>query len=233
MTLQQYIENIKLLLTGGVLQLEIPDESLAQIVNLSLVEIRRFIDTAEIITVPFSPCIDLTDFKCSSISNIYRTDGFNGTGENMSDPMYAQQWMIYSSGGSMYNLQNYLLNYMAYNTFSQIRNTTSTDLNYKLDKKNNKLYINISYNVPKMITIEYVPIYDKVEEITSEYWIDILQRLALAKTKIVLGRIRSKYKQANAQWSLDGETLLAEGNEEYNTLMEYLNTNSTIFYPVD
>lgn len=149
------------------------------------------------------------------------------------DPMYAQRWAIFSNGGGMYNLQNYLLNYMSYSTLLQLRNTTSTDLDFKEDKDAKKLYINVGYDVPKYITLEYVPIYEDVSEITSDYWVDILQRLSLAMTKIILGRIRSRYKQSSALWEQDGETMLAEGNEEINTLREILRNNSTLFYPVD
>jgi hypothetical protein len=74
-----------------------------------------------------------------------------------------------------------------------MRNTTSTDLAFRYDKASNKLYINIASNNPITITIEYVPRYDSVEEVVSDYWIDILMKLALAITKITVGRIRSRY----------------------------------------
>lgn len=234
MTLQDYIEAVKLQLTGGLLELEIPDDTLGKVVMKSLKEIQRYIDSTTFITIPFANVIDLNGFKCSAIVNVYRSQAFNSADKNaLSDPMYAQQWMIYSTSGSMYNLQNYILNYAAYNTLSQIRNTTSTDLIYKIDRLNNKLYINTAYNNPGTITLEYVPIFDNVEQVTSDYWIDILEKLSVAHTKIILGRIRSKYKQSNALWSLDGDQLLAEGTEELKALRESLEANSTVFFPVD
>lgn len=77
--------------------------------------------------------------------------------------------MAFSSGGTMYNLQNYLLNYMSYNTLLQMRNTTTTDLAFKEDKDKKQLYINVGYDAPKYITLEYVPIYEDVAEVTSDY----------------------------------------------------------------
>ena len=234
MTLQDYVEEIKLSLTGGLLELEIPDDTLGKVVMKSLRKIQKYIDTTTFITIPFANVIDLNGFKCSSIVNVYRNQTFNSTNENaLSDPMYAQQWMIYSTSGSMYNLQNYVLNYAAYNTMSQIRNTTSTDLIYKIDKLNNKLMINSAYNKPDYITLEFVPLFDDVEQVTSDYWIDILERMSLAQTKIILGRIRSKYKQSNALWTLDGDQLLEEGNAELTALMESLEANASVFFPVD
>lgn len=236
MKMQEFVEDIKWQLTGGLLELEIPDTSIEKAVNLALKEIQRYIDSTTFVTVPYADVIDLKGFqdvKCSAITGVYRTEGYAGTANNLSDPMYAQQWLIFSNYGSMYNLQNYMLNYMAYNTVSQIRNTTSTDLDYKIDKVKEKLYINIAYNKPTKITLEYIPIFQDVSEVTSDYWIDIIKRMATAHTKIVLGRIRSKYKQSNALWTLDGDQLLAEGNAELEKLRDTLEANSTIFFPED
>lgn len=152
--------------------------------------------------------------------------------------------MAFSSGGTMYNLSNYVLNYLAYNTLLQMKNTLSTEMDFKEilhdrghDLKNptdkHLLYVNSSYDRPVYITIEYVPAYTDVEQITSDYWVDILKRLAVAHVKIALGRIRSKYTQSNALWGLDGATLLQEGNEELKELREILRVNSTLFFPKD
>lgn len=237
MKLSEYIEEIKLELTGGILELELPDESIGNVVKKAFREIQRYIDSTKLVTVPFASCIDLTDFKCSSITRIYRTEGYTGDSSSIDnstvDPMYAQRWMAFSSGGTMYNLNDYMLNYMSYNTMLQLRNTTTTDLSFKEDKAAQKLYVNVGYDTPKSITIEYVPIFQDVSEITSDYWIDILQRMALAMTKIVLGRIRSRYTQSNALWTQDGDTMLNEGNAEINSIREILRTNSTLFYPID
>lgn len=237
MQLQNYIDEIKLELTGGLLELELPDTTIAQIVNKSLREVQKYIDIPKLITVPFASCIDLTDWKYDSIVKIYRTTGYNGGpdqgGELINDPMYMQQWMIYSNGGSMYNLDNYLMNFLSYNTLLQMRNTVSTDLSFKEDREAKKLYINSAYDQPKFITIEYIPVYESVEEIDDNYWTDIIERLSLAQTKIILGRIRSHVKQSNALWTLDGDTLLQEGNQELTELRQSLKDNMAFYYPID
>lgn len=248
MQLKNYIEEIKLELTGGVLELEITDNTLASIVNRALREVQRYIDIPKVVTVPFAYCIDLgpyTDkdgvehpgFKHSSIVKVYRVEGYNGnTGiesDVPNDPMYMQQWMIYSNGGSMYNLDNYVMNYLSYNTMLQMRNTLSTDMSFKEDKEGKKLYINCAYDAPKMITIEYIPVYDSVEEIEDDYWTDVIQKLSVALTKVTLGRIRSKFTQSNSLWTLDGETLLNEGNTELQEIRASLKDNMTFMYPID
>ena len=144
MTKQEYIDYIKMELTGGVLELEISDEIIGKYLDATLQELLRYLDSVSYITVPFASCIDLSDFPCSSVTNVYRTEGYTGDGgSNFQDgseidPMYAQSWMLFSNGGSYYSLSNYIYNYLAYNTLIQIRNTMSTELDH-LKKKPIKL----------------------------------------------------------------------------------------------
>ncbi|HHW90856.1 MAG TPA: hypothetical protein GX745_08160 [Clostridiales bacterium] len=237
MLLNEYVDDIKLALTGDLLDLEIEDATIARLVNKAFREVQKYIDIPKLVTVPFAPCIDLEGFKSNSITNVYRADSLMGNVEDndrlSNDPMYMQQWMIYSTGGSMYNLDNYIMNFLSYNTLMQIRNTISTDLSFREDKLDKKLYISSAYDVPKAITIEFIPVYDSVETVEDFYWIDIIQRMALAHTKIALGRIRSHVTQSNALWTLDGETLLNEGNEELKELRERLLDNMVFMLPVD
>jgi len=81
---------------------------------------------------------------------------------------------------------------------TRIKNTISTDMSFKEDKHNNKLYINENMSRPSEITIEYIPKITKVDDIKSDYWIDILIKISTALTKIVLGRIRTRFSQTNA-----------------------------------
>ena len=236
-TKQEYIDFIKLMLTGDVLELEISDAVIGKYVDLALQEVQRYIDETKLITVPFARCIDLTGFEHSAIVNVYRTQGFTGdttVGITTSDvdPMYAQTWAVFSSGGTMYNLQNYVMNYLSYNTLLQMRNTGSTDMTFKEDKHDNKLYINSAYSHPDAVTIEYIPIFKDVEMVTSDYWIDILKRMSLALVKVALGRIRNYSTQSNALWNID-QNILAEGNEELKELRETLRVNKNMMLPLD
>ena len=231
MTLQEYVDEIKLVLTGGVLTLEITDDTIAKTVNRTLKEIQRYIDTTKLVTVPFASCIDLTNFKHSSIVNVFPTSGVTSS-MTISDP-FAAQILVWSNGFSSYNLHEYLMNYLAYSQLAQISNNISTSLDFIEDKTDNRLYINQGSYSTSNVTIEYIPKYDNVEEITSDYWIDILYRMSLAYTKIILGRIRTRFTQSNALWTMDGETLLEEGNTELTTLQETLRVNKSMMNPVD
>lgn len=240
MTKQEYVDAIKLEITGGVLELEIPDETLGKVVDRALKEIQRYIDSTELMTVPYASCIDLKDAPISSIFRVYRTEGLNGDSSSKNggyqsavDPMYAQTWMAFTNGGTMYNLNDYLLNYLSYSTLMQMRNTTSTDMAWKQDHQASKLYINSGFDNPGYVTIEYVPIFKDVDQIKSDYWSDKLLRLAVAMTKQILGRIRTRFTSSSSLWTMDGETMLTEGNAELTAIRESLKANSQIILPID
>ena len=238
MTMQEVIAEIKLELTGYILDVEIDDTTIESVVKKSMRELERYWDETTLVTIPFSSCIDLANSeldlkeKVSTIVKVYRTDAIGETA-NMGDPAYMQQWMLFSNGGTMYNLNDYILNFSAWNTLLRIKNTMSTDLSFIEDKHNNKLYINHYLDTPSRITVEYIPKLTDIEAIKSEYWIDILIKMSTAMTKIVLGRIRTRFTQSNPLWTQDGEKLLEEGNSERKELLEILRTNSNLIYDID
>lgn len=241
MTNTQVREEVTLMLTGRLLELELEPNTLDSIIKSSLRELQRYITSTKIITIPFSRCIDLSDpaqtnnkqIYVSNVARVYRTQGYAGENTSMTtalDPLQVSQWQLISGMGNMRGFQDYTLNYAAWNTLLQMRNTSSTDLAYIFDRDSHKLYINIASNSPSSITVEYIPVYQDVSEITSDYWIDVLIRLAVAKTKIVAGRVRSRYTQSNAIWSQDGKDILAEGTAELQELRETLSANTALFY---
>lgn len=246
MDITAYRDEIRLRLTGNLLDLELDDVTIDRIIQSCLREIQRYICSTKLITIPFSKCIDLSKIKdeedkfikVSSVSRIYRAQGFSSDSSGSYttspvDPMQASQWQLISGTGNMAGFQDYVYNYGAYSTLLQIRNTTSTDLAFRYDKASNKLYINISSNTPANITVEYIPRYDNVDEITSDYWTDVLMRMCVATAKITVGRIRSRYTQSNAIWNQDGNTILEEGNSELNTLREQLQHDTQLCYGID
>jgi hypothetical protein len=109
----------------------------------------------------------------------------------------------------------------------------STDLSFKEDRHNNKLYINAANGSPRLVTIEYIPKLKSVEDIQSDYWKDILVKYCVALTKVVLGRIRTRFTQTNALWTQDGDKILEEGNTELKELRELLRLNSNMIYLID
>lgn len=238
MKLEDVLSEIKLELTGYLLEMEITDETLVSIVNKALRELTRYWDESHMLTIPYASCIDLDgdffDEKVSSIVKVYRTEGAGDSGgiSVVNDPVQMAQFAIFSNGGTMYNLNDYVMNYASWMTMYQIKNTMATDLAFKEDRHNKKLYIN-NYNAPSMVTVEYIPKLTSVDDIQSDYWIDILIKYCIALTKIVLGRIRTRFSQTNALWTQDGEKILEEGNSELKELREILRVNSNMNFLID
>ena len=135
--------------------------------------------------------------------------------------------------GNLYNFQDAMDNFLAWNTMLRIRNTTSTDLVHIFDEHDQKLYINTSTNLPSQITIAYIPTYTDIEQIKDDYWLDNLMQMCIALTKIAVGRIRTRYTQSNALWTQDGDKILQEGLEEYKQLQDYLKENMNLVYGID
>ena len=238
MTAEAYLDEVKLKVTGGVLELEIDDSSLQKILNSAFRELQRYITETRLITIPYTKsCISLAEYNVNSVANVYRAEGYmmsdSVEGNQWTDPMYMAGWQTISGSGLLYNANNITYNLGAWNTALQIRNTLSTDLAYTYDRTTQNLYVNTAFDNPKFLTIEYIPRFNSVEEIKSDYWIDVLCRLTAALTKVTIGRVRSKYSHTNAPWTLDGETMLSEGNEELNAIREHLVTNTQLIYPRD
>lgn len=238
MKLTEYIDYIKFALTADVLELEISDETIGKAVTNALQEIQRHTNEFRLVEKDYQNCIDMSDVDYYAVAHVYRTktimNNSSDGGKEPIDPMYLQFWTSFGLGMT-YTLNQYLLNYASYSEMQQIRNTLSTDMYIKCteDRQNKKLYINQSMGNPGRVVIEYIPLYHSVEDVMDEYWIDYLKRLSLAMVKTILGRLRTYAKQSNALINLDGETLLAEGNEELKTIREELTSNDDYFFPID
>ncbi len=236
MQLADIREEIKLKLFGYVLESEITDETIDAIIFSCIRELNRYYDNVILMTIPFTRCIDLTEYNVSSVKGVYRAEGFVSTNEKQGgvvDPTLMAQYQLLGNVGNMARYNDAMYAYASWNTMMQIRNTLSTDLAFRYDKQSNKLYINISGGEPTTITISYIPKLVNPEDITSDYWIDVLVRLCVATTKITLGRIRTRFTQSNALWTQDGELMINEGTQELNDLRTTLQENNDVNYIID
>lgn len=109
MDMQAYKDEIRLKLTGNVLDLEIDDSTLERIINSAFREIQRYIDTTMLATIPYKSCIDLSECGVSSVSRVFRADNYNGASMQLSnqvDPLYATQWQIITGGNAGFDMSN-------------------------------------------------------------------------------------------------------------------------------
>lgn len=228
MTLAEYTEEIAFTLGGTVLDLEIGND-LERCVNKAFREVKRYVTTPAYMTIPFNSStggntVSLKDKNVYSVINVMRPDSYNSISMNTLDVFGLAQ--SYSAITNMPSYMNRVLRL-------QQMNTISTDLDFVWDAHTKQLSVAMNPPYTSQITIQYIPDYQSVEEITEVYWVDIILKLATAYAKQVLGRIRSKYTLNSAQYNLDGETLLAEAKEEITEITTFLKENVDLAFPLD
>lgn len=213
----QYIENQ---LGGQVLDLELTPSHIKQIVEQCFEELVHYMTDTYTITVPYSNCIDLKKYNIDSVESVLRGQDSVTTGL-----VYDIYGLSLANITGVYDFDSYTNALLTKRNL----NTLSTDMDFVWDKPNRKLYLVANPNQPTYVTINFKPEYYSVEDIREQHWETQLRKLALGTTKIVLGRIRSKYTSNSSKFQLDGQTLLAEGNSEVASVRQYLDDNKDIF----
>lgn len=207
-------------LGGQVLDLELKPEDIKVIVEQAFEELVHYMTDIYSVTVPYANCIDLKKYNVDSVESVWRGQDSILTGVPFQMPA-----MDLMNVTGMYRLDDYT-NAMI---IKRNLNTLATDMEFYWDKPNRKLYVYANPNLPSQVTINFKPEYYSVEDIRESHWETQLRKLALGMCKIVLGRIRSKYKSNSAKFQLDGDTLLAEGNAEVQAVRQFLDDNKDIF----
>ena len=207
-------------LGGQVLDLELRPEDIKLLVEQAFEEIVHYMTDTYTVTVPYAQCIDLKGYNIDSVESVLRGQDSLLTGVPFQMPA-----MDLMNVTGMYDIDTYM------NAIQIKRNLNilATDMEFYWDKPNQKLYVYANPNIPSAVTINFKPEYFSVEDIREQHWETQLRKLALGMTKIVLGRIRSKYTSNSAKYQLDGPTLLQEGNMEVQEVRKFLDDNKDIF----
>lgn len=213
----QYIENQ---LGAQVLDLELTPRDIKQIVEQCFEELVHYMTDIYTVTVPYASCIDLSKYNIDAVESVLRAQDSIQTG--LVFDIYGVSLANITGTLDLDSYTNALLT-------KRNLNILSTDMDFVWDKPNKKLYLVANPNQPTYVTINFKPEYYSVEDIREQHWDTQLRKLALGTTKIVLGRIRSKYTSNSSKFQLDGQTLLAEGNAEVQAVRQYLDDNKDIF----
>ena len=196
-----------------------------QLTEMKVAELKRYINTSSLMTVAYTGnAINLTGQNVYSVICVMRSQPTYGT--------FMQDADVFTMASSYYNMNN-IEDYTNRMTILQQRNTISTDLDFIWENETKTLYISTNPPFPPALTIQYVKDYKDVSEVTDPYWIDLILRLSTAYTKQALGRARGKYKLNSSQYELDGDTLIAEANQEIVDLRQYLQANHDNIYVID
>ena len=234
MTLAEYTDEIMFSL-GGIgdnsVEIEIGESGIVRCINRAFREVKQYVTTPAYMTLPFGArengigcTINLKDKDVYSVINVMRPDSYNSLSMNTLDVFGLN--LTYSALTNMDAYANRMLRL-------QQLNTISNDLDFIWDAHTKELSVTMNPPFTNAITIQYIPDYKDVEEITEVFWMDIILRLATAYAKQAIGRIRSKYTLNSSAYSLDGETLLQEANTEIQEIRTFLTTNDDLVFPID
>lgn len=234
MTLAEYTDEIMFSLGGlgdNSVEIEIGESGIVRCINRAFREVKQYVTTPAYMTLPFGArangigcTINLKDKNVYSVINVMRPDSYNSLSMNTLDVFGLN--LTYSAITNMEAYADRMLRL-------QQLNTISTDLDFIWDAHTKELSVTMNPPFTNAITIQYIPDYKDVEEITEVFWMDIILRLATAYAKQAIGRIRSKYTLNSSAYSLDGETMLQEANTEIQELRTFLTTNDDLVFPID
>lgn len=191
-------------------------------VMIAFRELKRYMKTPVDKTVPFATRIDLKKLGIKPVKILYVYASTPRIGLTMNSIDSGNVFQVAASVNTYSAIgQTSAINIDPIVTemgMAQVRNTLSTDFQWKHDPDNEVLYVTHRDPRPTQVTIRYVPDYQDVSEIKSPTWIDYLIRLSEANMKKALGRSRSKYTIEGSNVSLDGDVLLQEANSELETI---------------
>lgn len=225
MTMAEIVEQVAFML-GLPANENAETQQIEMAVKIAFRELKRYMKTPVDKTVPFSTRLDLVALGIKTRNVLYVQAAYPRIGLTMSNIDSGNVFQVaaavntYSAIGntSSINIEP-IVSEMA---MAQVRNTLSTDFQWKYDQCNQVVYITHRDPRPSQVTVRYVPDFDDVSEIVGNTWIDYLVRLAEANMKKSLGRSRSKYKIEGSNVSLDGDTLLQEADAELTKIREEL-----------
>lgn len=193
-----------------------------QAVLIAFRELKGYMTTPVDLTVPYQNRLDLVKLgiKTTEVLNVQAAYPRIGLTMNSIDSgnvfQVAAAVNTYSAIGQTATVNiDPIMTEMA---MAQVRNTITTDFQWKYDVDNQVVYCTHRDPRPSVVTITYVPDYQDVSEIKSTRWQNYLVRMSLAYMKVALGRTRSKYTVEGSNVSLDGDILLNEGNTELETI---------------
>ena len=225
MTMAEIVDQVSFML-GLPANDNVEQQQVEKAVLIASRELKRYMKTPVDKTVPYAPRLDLVKLGIQTVKVLYVQAAYPrigltlGTIDSGNVFQVAASVNTYSAIGQTSSLNiDPIMTEMA---MAQVRNTLSTDFQWKYDVDNQVIYCAHRDPRPTQLTIRYVPDYKDVSEIKSNTWLDYLIRMSEANMKKSLGRSRSKYTVEGSNVSLDGEILLQEANAELEKIREEL-----------
>lgn len=235
MTMDEIVDQVSFML-GIPSNENVENLDIRKAVLIAFREAKRYMRTSTLKTVAYSRRIDLpkNDIFAVEVRGVY--PAYPKLGLNLSNVEAGNVFQLAAAvnAGAMLNSTtgnlDPIVNQVA---MAQASNVLSTDWTWSYDKPNEALYITCKAPRPSQVTIDYVPDFKDVSEVTSKAWQDIIVQLSEAYMKLALGRTRSKYTVQGSNVSLDGEILLNEANAQLESLREKMESKSNRLVALD
>ena len=228
-TMDFYTNYILRNLGNQILKIELSKEQVEEVVQMALEDLSHYINDTKSITVPYSSVIDTSKwpYKVSVVNYVMR--GQSAINYLPTEQLTTAYIYTAQAGSTGINLDALSSAMLAQQTLASL----STDLDFRFERDEEKLFLTCNAILPSTVTVEYMPEYTNVDQITDPYWKNTLRRYSLAMTKVILGRIRDKYKLNSSQYSLDGQTMLSEGTQELESIRTNLQNNNDSLFVID
>lgn len=225
MTTEQAVKRIKLRLgeiKGLGTRIELNDDDVQQLIEMSLDELVDRVDTPSLLVLPYTPIIDVSKYHIARVDCVLREDAPYGVTQGAAvDPFYLSMSAISANNVGKANLNGILQLQATYAVRAMAQNTVQAELVYFHDLFKKTLTVSYSGTAPNYISILYRPEITCVEDLPSHMWETFLIRLAVAHGKIVIGRWREKYSVAGSPITIN-TGILAEGISERDAIYEEL-----------
>lgn len=205
-----WIKRIKLMLGGSrILSLEVDDSEISELITIAYERMRPYITDTDYITKQYARTINLAADNVEEVLKVIPGNQLAVSASPSDELMF--DFQAYSVGNKI-------------DPISVVRKAVTPDVlipfEYVAEQK--LLYLSEGYTTGP-VTIE-VSKSASLEEVRDERALQWIFAYALALTKEVVGRIRSKAKSTNVPIELDGDTLLSEASSEKASLDSSLAT---------
>lgn len=207
---ETWIEDIKLMLGGSrILSLEINEDEISRLIDIAYRKMFPNVTDTDIITKPYANVISLENDNVEEVLKVIPASRLTVTTGSGTDEL-------------LFDFQAY--RHGKVDKLALMRKAISPDVNIPFEyvAQSKKLYITEGYTTGN-ISIEVSRSVIDLENLRDDRAQTWIYEYALALSKEVVGRIRSKAKSSNVPIELDGDTLLSEAASEKEKLETQLN----------
>ena len=228
-TREELEERIKAKLGFPVVEVELEQTQIDAAIDEALEDIDGYINETMLISrkVPRKGRIDLSDEPVDFVTQVYKTPSKEDTEFILIPYSNIENYQMLNRRNVGIDFRSRVFRHYLN---KQVLNTIKDPVSFRWEEP----YLYLEQGFPKVnkATIEFVPYMTEVNHLPKGKWWKMVRRLALAKAKYMLGRIRGKYDAQNSPFDMDGDDLIQEGKEEEEEILEKLEQDADVFYPI-